>query len=142
MEKFRAGICLLAILSIVTLSLAACGATSAPPTEPPPTEAPVEEPTDEPPPPTEEPTALPEVSLDFIPFPLWSGITGTEPDGQGRDYWDQIAEEFQEMHPNVTVNVEMGDWTTSKEELTARLAANDPPDVMYTCDQVCTRSSR
>lgn len=135
MKRSESGICLLTILSIVALLMVACGPTSPPPTEPPPTKAVVEEPTAEPVPPTEEPTALPEVSLDFIAFPLWSGITGTEPEGQGRDYWDKIAQEFQDMHPNVTINVEMGDWSTSKEELTARLAADNPPDVMYTCDQ-------
>ena len=81
------------------------------------------------------PTAEPKVSLDLISFPLWNGITGKEPNGQGRDYWDYIATEFNKLHPNVTVNVEMWDWTTYAESRATRLAANNPPDVAYTCDQ-------
>lgn len=109
----------LALLALPAILLAACAAPATP--APAPTAAP--------------PTAAPDVSIDFTAFPLWSGITGTEADGQGRDYWDKIAGEFHDAHPNVTVNVEMGDWATYKEVLTARLAANNPPDVTYMCDQ-------
>jgi multiple sugar transport system substrate-binding protein len=109
----------LAVLSLAAALLAACGAPATPAAEP--TAA--------------QPTAEPAVTLDFTAFPLWSGVTGTDPDGEGRDYWDKIAGEFSQQHPNVTINVEMGDWETNKEVLTARLAANNPPDVTYMCDQ-------
>ncbi len=83
-----------------------------------------------------QPTSVvePEVTINFTAFPLWYGITGTEADGKGQDYWEMIAGEFSQAHPNVTINIEMADWATYKEILTARLEADNPPDVTYMCD--------
>ena len=74
------------------------------------------------------------VTLTFTPFPLWNGITGTEPNGQGSDYWNKLAADYTAAHPNVTIKVEMGDWSTSKQTLTAQLTAGTPPDLEYLCD--------
>jgi multiple sugar transport system substrate-binding protein len=74
------------------------------------------------------------VTLDFTSFPLWSGILGTEADGQGRDYWDKVSADYTAEHPNVTIKVEMSDWATARETLTTRVNAGNPPDVNYMCD--------
>src|SRR4051794_32919651 len=30
------------------------------------------------------------ITLTFTPFPLWTGVTGSEADGQPQDYWDKL----------------------------------------------------
>ena len=74
------------------------------------------------------------VTLTFTPFPLWTGVTGAEANGQPQDYWDKLAADYTAANPNVTVKVEMGDWATSTQTLAAQLTAGTQPDVMYLCD--------
>jgi multiple sugar transport system substrate-binding protein len=81
---------------------------------------------------TEAPAAPQTVT--FTPFPLWNGVDGSDPNGQPDEYWKQLAADYTALHPNITINVEMGDWGTSQQTLTAQLAAGTPPDVHYMCD--------
>jgi multiple sugar transport system substrate-binding protein len=73
-------------------------------------------------------------TLTFTPFPLWNSVDGSNPNGQPDEYWKKLAADYTALHPNVAINVEMGDWGTSQQTLTAQLAGNTPPDVMYMCD--------
>lgn len=82
------------------------------------------------------------VSIDFTAFPLWTGVTGKEPNGQGRDYWDALIADYTAAHPNVTVKLEMSDWATYEQLLTTRLNASNPPDVQYMCDQGARKYSK
>ena len=119
---------IVALCALLIMSLGACAPQPAPAaTAAPATSAPAAA--------TVAPTAEPKVSLDLIGYALWSGIKGNEANGQGQDYWNYIASEFMKLHPNVTVNVEMWDWDTGKQKFTTRIAAHNPPDVEYTCDQ-------
>jgi multiple sugar transport system substrate-binding protein len=43
--------------------------------------------------------------------------------------WNKIVEEFQAQAPNITVNVEVSDWTAYWEKLKTMLAAGTPPDL-------------
>lgn len=43
--------------------------------------------------------------------------------------WQQIVDDFQAANPNITVNVEVSDWTDYWTKLNTLLAANTPPDV-------------
>ncbi len=43
--------------------------------------------------------------------------------------WNAIVDDFQAQNPNITVNVEVSDWTAYWEKLKTMLAAGNPPDL-------------
>jgi multiple sugar transport system substrate-binding protein len=123
---------LLVSLTVVGLLVVAC----APKPTPTPVPAPVRPtlaPTPVPPTPVPTATPLPQVSLKLWALPLWTGITGTEPDGKPEDYWNYKAKQFHDLHPNVDVSVEMLDFATGVEKIGAALDAGTQPDVQWMC---------
>ena len=69
-----------------------------------------------------------EVNLTFWAFSKWAGVTGKEPDGQMGDWEKAMAEEFMEMHPNVTIEVEVFDNTSGGgDKARAAIAAPAAP---------------
>ena len=113
--------------------LAGCGpaatpASAEPTSEPAPaTEAPTSEPA-----PTTAPVVEEPITLDYWCFPYWTGMTGTEvgPEYTPYDYPNAKAEEFNELHPNVTIKIEPIDWDTGREKIEVAILSGTPPDVM------------
>lgn len=64
-------------------------------------------------------------------FPLWAGVTGTEPDGQPTDWPNAMAERFMQMYPDINVEVEMLTWDQGVQKIDIAVAAGSPPDVAY-----------
>jgi multiple sugar transport system substrate-binding protein len=82
---------------------------------------------------TTAPTTAAQTDIKMWGYAIWTGITGTEPDGKGEDYWNYKSGQVRETHPNVNVALEMLDPATYKEKLGAALNAGDQPDVMWMC---------
>ena len=116
------------ILALTMLfSLAACASNEAAPTD-----APVTENTAAVNNETEAVAAhSEEVTLTFWAFSKWAGVTGQEADGQTGDWEKAMAEKFHEMHPNVTINVEVFDFSSGPEKAAAAIAAGETPDVIH-----------
>lgn len=64
-----------------------------------------------------------EITLDF---PTWQS---TEP-GAG-EFWAAAVAEFEERHPDVTVNVQQVSFDDYQQELVTRFAANDAPAIVH-----------
>jgi raffinose/stachyose/melibiose transport system substrate-binding protein len=83
--------------------------------------APVQ-PTDtvQPPIPTVEPTQAPEVTV------TWWHINTIE--GQ-RAYWQELADEYTAIHPNVTINITVLESEAFTSRLNTAMQSGDPPDI-------------
>ncbi|MHA3914396.1 ABC transporter substrate-binding protein [Halovulum sp. GXIMD14793] len=57
-----------------------------------------------------------------ISFALWGSPTEGE-------VWGGIAESFEAANPDVTVNIEVADWTSYWEKLQVQVAGGTPPDI-------------
>jgi ABC-type glycerol-3-phosphate transport system substrate-binding protein len=126
------------LLIVLSLLLAACGA---PPTQPPPEAAP-ETQAEEAAPETEEaadtteaeaeeaapeaePTAIvAEAGTGDIQLVYWNGLTGS--DG---GTMVEMVEAFTEENPDVSVRVEMMQWSTYFDKLLTSLVSGNPPDL-------------
>lgn len=73
----------------------------------------------------------------------WVGVTGQETLGMslddprrgeytGHDWPDKIVKEFQQLHPEIDLNIEVEllDWDTGYRKLDIAVAAGHPPDIM------------
>jgi raffinose/stachyose/melibiose transport system substrate-binding protein len=56
----------------------------------------------------------------------WWHIQNNDP---GLSLWQAMADEFMEMHPNVTIEITVLENDTFKPTIDTRLQANDPPDL-------------
>lgn len=145
-RKPSATLVVLALLLIVAMVGACAPApaapeeTEAPPAEPPaePTEAPeeaapaAEEPAEEPveEPAGEEGPALANLSPEIpdpsepvvVTFASWVG---------GSPTWQNLAEQFHELHPNITIEFHDVPFEEMRTKLLTQVAANNPPDVAY-----------
>jgi len=74
------------------------------------------------------------VTLDFWVFPKWSGVDGTESDGQPGDWEKAMAQKFMELHPHVTINTEIFDFQSGPQKVSVSLAAGTIPDVLHDGD--------
>jgi multiple sugar transport system substrate-binding protein len=99
---------LTAIFFIVALLLAACGAPA------PATEAPAQ-------PPAQQEVTKP-VALDFV---VWS---------YGIETIQDNIKKFQELNPNITVNLKDYSWLDYHDTMVAAFAANNAPHVLYGSD--------
>ena len=72
-----------------------------------------------------------DVELTFWAFSKWAGVTGKEADGQTGDWEKAMAEKFHEMYPNVTINVEVFDFSAGPEKAATAIAAGETPDVIH-----------
>jgi len=97
-----------AVMSITSLGLAACGSDS---------EKPEQEPKGEGPGPVQDPTEPTEVS-----FFSW---VGNSPEMK------KLAAEFHKEHPNITIKFENVPAEQAGQVLTTRIAGNNAPDVAY-----------
>lgn len=71
------------------------------------------------------------VEILFWAYSKWAGVTGTEPDGQTGDWEKAMAEKFMELHPNVTVNVELLDFSSGPEKVSIALANGQAANVLH-----------
>lgn len=71
------------------------------------------------------------VELLFWAYSKWAGVTGEEPDGQTGDWEKAMAEKFMELHPNVTVNVELLDFSAGPEKVSIALANGQAANVLH-----------
>ena len=99
---------LTAIFFIVALLLAACGAPA------PATEAPAQ-------PPAQQEVTKP-VALDFV---VWS---------YGIETIQDNIKKFQEMNPNITINLKDYSWLDYHDTMVAAFAANNAPHLLYGSD--------
>ena len=95
-----------AVFTIASLGLAACGDDSSGDTQRGEGQGPVQEPT--------EPTT--------VTFFTWLGNDPT---------WKKLAAEFHEEHPNITIKFENVPAEQAAQVLTTRIAGNNAPDVAY-----------
>ena len=115
---------------IGALLLSACGpaATPVPPTTAPaPTSPPLSTNTPVPtntPGPTSTPAPTPTKVVEKvdITFMAWGAP-------EELAVWQKIADEFHAVYPNITVKMDVSDWTSYWEKLKTLLAAKTPPDV-------------
>jgi len=71
------------------------------------------------------------VTLVYWSDPRFTLVKGKEDVTQVvGDYEMLLAEQFMEMHPNVTIEVEALDWADLTTKVTAAIAAGSPPDVL------------
>ena len=119
-----------AILFIVTMLLAACGAPAAPaPAAPPAAEAPAQAPAAAteapaaPAAPAEAPAAVAKpVTMDFV---VWS---------YGIETINDNIKKFQELNPNITINLKDYSWLDYHDTMVGTFAANNPPYLLYGSD--------
>lgn len=63
-------------------------------------------------------------------------------EAEHRAFWDDQIEAFNEVHPDIDVNVEIYPWAGRDESLATALASNTGPDVVYLIpDQLITYAS-
>jgi len=123
------------LLVVASLLFASCTPQA---TEPPPpaetaTEAPEAGPTDAPGAPT-EPAAdknySPEVPEPDEPVTVtWATWINTD-----TPFWKQTIEEFQSVHPNITIEAQSVPGEEMFDKLLAQIAAGNPPDTAYVSD--------
>lgn len=111
----------LSILLVVCMifTLCACGGKASEAT---PTQAPAN---------GETPREAP-VSLSLWLTPSWKGVFSGDEEGADYDsFFKEAARRYNEMHPNVTINVEVISGDTRDEKLRAAEASNSLPDIVY-----------
>lgn len=71
------------------------------------------------------------ITLTMWWFPLMTGLTGQEPNGQYTDWPKAKAEEFMKLHPNVDIKIELLSWDTGLQKIDTATAAGRPADLAY-----------
>lgn len=72
------------------------------------------------------------VSLSLWLTPSWKGVFSGDEEGADYDsFFKEAARRYNEMHPNVTINVEVISGDTRDEKLRAAEASNSLPDIVY-----------
>ena len=80
---------------------------------------------------TPAPEFMEDVTLTYWSDPRFTLVKGKEDQTQViGDYETLLAEQFMEMHPNVTIEVEALQWADLSTRVTAAIAAGAPPDVL------------
>jgi multiple sugar transport system substrate-binding protein len=80
---------------------------------------------------TPAPEFMEDVTLVYWSDPRFTLVKGKEDQTQViGDYEMLLAEQFMEMHPNVTIEVEALQWADLSTKVTAAIAAGAPPDVL------------
>jgi multiple sugar transport system substrate-binding protein len=80
---------------------------------------------------TPAPEFMEDVELVYWSDPRFTLVKGKEDQTQViGDYEMLLAEQFMEMHPNVTIEVEALQWADLSTKVTAAIAAGAPPDVL------------
>jgi raffinose/stachyose/melibiose transport system substrate-binding protein len=104
----------LSLLVVLAFALTACGAPAAPVVEEPAAEEPVaEEPA------AEEPAAEP------VTVTWWHISTADI----HKALWQEVADEYMAMHPNVTIEITVLENEAFKTKLTTVMQSNEPPDI-------------
>lgn len=80
--------------------------------------------------PSIEPSAEP-VELLVWEFSKWNGITGTESDGKPEDWMQHMADQFTEMYPNVTFNIEVYDVNEGPQKTAIALQQGVRPAIIH-----------
>lgn len=52
-------------------------------------------------------------------------------DGASKEFFDEVAAEFEASHENVTINVTSADNASYKQEINVKLSNNDAPDIYF-----------
>lgn len=74
----------------------------------------------------------PPVSLSLWLTPSWKGVFSGNEEGADYDsFFKEAARRYNEMHPNVTIQVEVISGDTRDEKLRAAEASNSLPDIVY-----------
>lgn len=106
----------LSLLAVLAFVLAACGSAA---TEAPAVEAPAaEEPA------VEEPAAE-EPAMEPVTVEWWHISTADE----HKALWQEMADEYMAMHPNVTINITVLENEAFKTKLTTVMQSGEPPDI-------------
>jgi multiple sugar transport system substrate-binding protein len=80
---------------------------------------------------TPSPEFMEDVTLVYWSDPRFTLVKGKEDQTQVvGDYEMLLAEQFMEMHPNVTIEVEALQWADLSTKVTAAIAAGAPPDIL------------
>ncbi len=83
-----------------------------------------------------------DVEITFWAFSKWAGVDDPSAPGAQTGDWERaMAAKFEEMHPNVTVNVEVFDLQAGPEKAAASIAAGETPDVIHDADVRMTKYS-
>jgi multiple sugar transport system substrate-binding protein len=70
------------------------------------------------------------VVVNFWTYPRWAGINGAEPDGKVGDWQREAAKRFMQKHPNVTINIDMLNFSGGPEKVSVALASGTKPDII------------
>jgi len=107
---FRKFFTIISILLIATFVLTACGTPAAEePEEPPVGEEPQEE----------------EPQEEQVVIEWWHITTADEQ----KAVWQKLADEYMDMHPNVTINITVLENENFKTKMTTMMQAGTPPDI-------------
>lgn len=80
---------------------------------------------------TETEPELEPVHIDYWTDPRFTNIKGLEDQTQNPDDWERIlAEEFMEMHPHVTIEVQALTWDDLGTRVPVSIAGGSPPDLL------------
>ena len=71
-----------------------------------------------------------QITLKYWALARWSGITGTEEDGQVGDWQREMARQFMETHPNITVEFEHIPAGDIAQKLSVAIATGNQPDIL------------
>lgn len=52
-------------------------------------------------------------------------------DGASKEFFDEVAAEFEEEHPHIKINVSSADNANYKQEINVKLASNQAPDIFF-----------
>ena len=72
-----------------------------------------------------------QVRIKFWAFPLWNGITGNEKDGTPEDWPRLKIREFEALHPDVKIDLEVLTWQGGGQKLDLAVLSRTYPDVCY-----------
>lgn len=73
-----------------------------------------------------------DVSLTLWLTPSWKGVfSGDEPDADYDSFFKEAAKRYNEMHPNVTINVEVIAGDSRDEKLNVAESTDTLPDIVY-----------
>jgi len=102
----------LSLLAVLAFALSACGGAAT--TEAPAAEAPA----------AEEPAAE-EPAMEPVTVEWWHISTADE----HKALWQEMADEYMAMHPNVTINITVLENEAFKTKLTTVMQSGEPPDI-------------
>jgi multiple sugar transport system substrate-binding protein len=72
-----------------------------------------------------------DIHIRFWTFPLWSGLTGKEPDGKPEDWPAMKVREFERLHPGVKIDLEVLTWQGGGQKIDLGTISRTNPDLVY-----------